>query len=240
MEPVLAVSFDFGQTLASLDPELLARRLRERGLTADPGRLDAALPGAFAAADATVRAGGPGHPWKLFMATVLATAGVAGDVGAAVDWLWDQQPTRNLWRRPIPGMIELCRELVSAGVPVGLLTNSEGRAAELIAELGWDDALRVIADSGRLHLEKPDPAIFAWMVDALGVPAARVVHVGDSVGADVQGALSAGLRAVWFGSAAAGSPAAPEGVPPGVPVTRSAAELRAVLSSLGLPVGAPR
>jgi FMN phosphatase YigB (HAD superfamily) len=47
-------------------------------------------------------------------------------------------------------------------------------------------------------MEKPDPRIFAWMAEALGVEAASVVHIGDSVAADVRGALGAGMRAIWY------------------------------------------
>jgi len=238
MVPVAAVSFDFGQTLASLDPAMLARRLGEIDVAADVIRLEGALPGAWTAYDAAVRAGTSGHPWKLFMATLLEGAGVAEAARArAVDWLWDEQPRQNLWRRPVPGMIELCRALRARNVPHGVLSNSEGRLAELVAEMGWSADLPLVGDSGRLGMEKPDPAIFAWMAGELGVPAAAVVHVGDSLGADVQGALRAGMRAVWFSVPTAGSSTVPDGLPAGVPVARSADELRAILMELGLPLG---
>lgn len=237
MEPAAAVSFDFGQTLASMDPVMLARRLAEIDVAADAARLEAALPGAWAAYDAAVRAGHGGHPWKLLMATLLTGGGVAeGDRARAVDWLWDEQPKQNLWRRPLPGMIELCRDLTRSGVPVGVLSNSEGRLAELIAEMGWSGDLPLVADSGRLGVEKPDPAIFAWLAERLAVAPSRIVHVGDSLGADVMGALRAGWRAVLFLMPGAGSPAAPDGVPPGVAVARSADELRAALLDLGVPL----
>jgi HAD superfamily hydrolase (TIGR01509 family) len=230
-----AVSFDFGQTLASMDPAMLARRLGEIGVAADADRLEAAVPAAWAAYDAAVRRGVSGHPWKLLMDTLLAQAGVAEtDRGRAVDWLWDQQPLQNLWRRPVPGMIALCRELRAAGVPHGVLSNSEGRLAELVAEMGWTADLPLIGDSGRLGMEKPDPRIFAWMAEQLGVPAGSIVHVGDSVGADVQGALGAGFQAVWFSEE---GPPVPASLPPGVPVARSAAELRAILIDRGIRLG---
>jgi HAD superfamily hydrolase (TIGR01509 family) len=47
-------------------------------------------------------------------------------------------------------------------------------------------------------VRKPDPRAFGALVAALGVPAADIAHVGDSVPADVEGALGAGLRAVWL------------------------------------------
>jgi FMN phosphatase YigB (HAD superfamily) len=142
---IRAVTFDFGQTLCELDTALLAQRLAERGITVLAERLEAAVPDAWRAYDAAIKAGLGGHPWKTLMTRLLEGAGVGrvtpqppgGPVDSAVDWLWTEQPRRNLWRRPIPGMIELVRELRGAGVPVGVISNSEGRLAELIAEVGW-------------------------------------------------------------------------------------------------------
>lgn len=199
--PARAVSFDFGETLATLDVNLLAARLSERGVTALPENLEAALPAAWASYDQRIRAGGSNHPWKHFMETLLegsASIGAATQRAELAGWLFEEQPSRNLWRRPIPGMIEICEDLARAGVPFGVLSNSEGKLAELIDEMGWSTVLRVVGDSGRLGVEKPDGRIFAWMADRLGTPAEGIVHVGDSRAADVDGALAAGMRAIWF------------------------------------------
>ncbi|NUP05084.1 MAG: HAD family hydrolase [Polyangiaceae bacterium] len=225
--PIRAVSFDFGQTLASLDASMLLTKLVRRGMRADVGHLERALPVAWAAYDAAVRAGIAGHPWKLFMRTLLEEARCepASAVDAAVDFLWDDQPTANLWRRPIAGMIELCRELKSDGMRIGILTNSEGRAAELVAELGWAGIFDTVVDSGRVGVEKPDPRIFAMMAEQLEHPQNEIVHVGDSLGADVKGAVRAGMRAVWFGGRAADAPE-------GVLVCAAATDLREALAAL--------
>src|SRR5215510_4347729 len=98
-------------------------------------------------------------------------------------------------------MMELVRELSRAGVPVAVLSNSEGGLAELIEELGWGGIFGAVADSGKLGFEKPGREIFAWTAERLGVPIERVVHVGDSLEADVRGALAAGMGAVWFRTA---------------------------------------
>lgn len=205
---VRAVSLDFGQTLAELDTAMLAARCAERGVAVTTEALDGSVMVAWRAYNTAVRAGLGGHPWKLLMHTLLEGAGVAeGPRGELVDWLWDEQPRRNLWRRPIPGMIELARRLRASGVAVGVLSNSEGRLAELAAELGWERDFDVIADSGRLGIEKPDPRIFAWTAERLGAPMEQVAHVGDAWSADFLGARAAGMRAVLF----RGDAAMPEG-----------------------------
>ena len=200
---LLAVSFDFGQTLAELDTAMLARRIETRGIPASADALEASVPAAWVAYNEAVTAGISGHPWKLLMTTLLRRAGMTLSEPAMadlVDVLWDQQRISNLWRRPVPGMIELVRELRRASVPVAVLSNSEGRLAELADELGWLHDFIAIADSGRLGMEKPGREIFAWAAAQLGAPLEAVVHVGDSVAADVVGALSAGMSAVWFGA----------------------------------------
>ena len=195
-----AITFDAGQTLVELDTAMLSARLGERGVACTAAALERALPGAWKHHEAAVAAGAK-HPWKEMMTALLEGAVVAGSA-PHVDWLFDQQPTRNLWRRPVEGMRMLVEELHAARVPMAVLSNSEGRLEELLVELDWARLFVAIADSGRLGVSKPDPGIFAWTCERLGVAAEDVVHIGDSREADVEGAIAAGLRAVWFGPAA--------------------------------------
>src|SRR4030067_31383 len=51
--------------------------------------------------------------------------------------------------------------------------------------------------SGATRRYKPRPAIFEAALQALGMPAQDIVHVGDSLTADVAGAGRRGVRAVW-------------------------------------------
>jgi putative hydrolase of the HAD superfamily len=53
-----------------------------------------------------------------------------------------------------------------------------------------------IFDSTVIGVAKPDPRIFEMALDALAVPAAHAIHVGDTPGADVDGARAAGVRPV--------------------------------------------
>lgn len=51
--------------------------------------------------------------------------------------------------------------------------------------------------AGDLGVAKPDPRIFQEALDRLQLTAAEVLHVGDDPQLDVQGAVNAGLPAVW-------------------------------------------
>jgi putative hydrolase of the HAD superfamily len=50
-------------------------------------------------------------------------------------------------------------------------------------------------DAGML---KPDPRIFALLLEQAGLEAARALHVGDDAVADVEGARRAGVTPVWL------------------------------------------
>jgi HAD superfamily hydrolase (TIGR01509 family) len=222
----MIVTFDFGQTLAELDHEFLAKRVAERGALLDPVRSRRAIPLAAKAYDA-MKARGHAEAWASMVQTLLEHGGVTTPVELAA-WLWKEQPAKNLWRKPIAGMFELGLELHGKGVKMGILSNSEGRLAELVEELGKTALFPVIIDSGRVGIDKPDRRIFELAAERLGAKTSELVHVGDSWEADVLGAVGAGARAIWFGHA--------DGriLPERVMAGSNAAEVRAALASLGL------
>jgi putative hydrolase of the HAD superfamily len=240
-----ACSFDFGQTLASLDTRLLSEKLGRRGVVALEAELDAGLRAAWATYDQAVRAGLGGHPWRVFMRALLEPVARDGEaplearrLDETVEWLWSEQPKENLWRKPIDGMLQLCRDLAGRGVPIGVLSNSEGKLRELIAEMGLSELLPLVADSGVLGIEKPDRRIFEWLGREIGVELGSVVHVGDSLEADVEGAIAAGMFAIWFSPSGGAGRADPSRVSSleRVRICGDAAEVRGVLAELGLPV----
>ncbi len=228
-----AVTFDLGQTLVELDHELLARRIAERGGRVEKRVLERETPASWQAYNEAKRSGMEGREaWLGFMVTLLSRSGLPGDqCRELAEWLWTEQPKHNLWRKPIPGMLEIADTLERAGVPVGVVSNSEGRIAELFEELGWSGRFRCIADSGRLGFEKPDARIFEWAAGRLGVAPDELVHVGDSWEADVRGALGVGARVIWFPADEARE------LPPRVAACRTPDEVRGALAAFGVPLG---
>lgn len=218
------VTFDAGLTLVELDLDFLARRLAERGVRREPAALRAAAPRAWQRYDERVDAGGAhGRLWHDLLSEIIGAADPA-----VVDWLWAQQPTANLFRAPIADMVELARALRARGVRTAVLSNSEGGLAGLLGEVGIADAFDVIVDSGRIGMEKPDPAIFRYTLAQLGVaPDAPAIHIGDSWSADVAGALAAGWRAIWYGRRAVAV------ADPRVAYARDATETAAALAKFG-------
>ena len=69
---------------------------------------------------------------------------------------------------------------------------------EKLAASGLADRFDVVVVSGELGTAKPDPSVYAHALDALGAQPGGAVMVGDSLRNDVDGALAAGLGAVWL------------------------------------------
>ena len=233
--PSRIVTFDVGLTLVELDLDFLATRVAERGIHVDPAALRVAAGPAWARYDARVEArdGSHGELWRDLFVTLLEGAGATG-VADTVEWLWSQQLTRNLFRRPIADMIALVRELAARGVTVAVVSNSEGRLAELLTEIGIADLFAAIVDSGRLGIEKPDPRIFDHVLELVGGTRDRAIHVGDSWSTDVAGALAAGWRAIWYGQRASAAVVARSPDRPRVAVATDAAGVRAALAAFGI------
>jgi YjjG family noncanonical pyrimidine nucleotidase len=98
----------------------------------------------------------------------------------------------------LPGALETVREL-AAKYPLALITN--GIAAvqnKRFAASPITPYFRSIVISESLGIAKPDPRIFAPALEKIGVEAADVLYVGDSVTSDMAGARNAGMDFCWI------------------------------------------
>jgi putative hydrolase of the HAD superfamily len=69
---------------------------------------------------------------------------------------------------------------------------------DALRTLGIEQIFSAVVISAEIGIAKPDPAIFAFAIDQLGVKPEHVWHVGDSLRSDAGGAKAAGLIAVWL------------------------------------------
>lgn len=95
--------------------------------------------------------------------------------------------------------LKVLPDLKAAGYRLGLVSNYNhgGVLREALARLGLLGSFDAIVVSGEVGVLKPHPRIFHAATDALGVTPSEAVMVGNDLDADVKGARSAGLRAVW-------------------------------------------
>ncbi|NNN06492.1 MAG: HAD family hydrolase [Elusimicrobia bacterium] len=106
----------------------------------------------------------------------------------------------------------------------GIVSNFYGNLDGLLRAEGLRDLFGVVADSGALGAQKPDPAIFLHAAHALDSLPQDCVMVGDSIARDVRGAAAAGMMSVLV-CAHEKAPAAGQSW-----TVRSVAELETVLS----------
>jgi len=106
----------------------------------------------------------------------------------------------------VPGVLRAL-----GGVPMAVVSNADdAMLREILARnrLAFD----VVVSSEACRAYKPASAIFEVAVRELGVPPREVLHVGDSLDADVAGAQRLGMATAWVNRA--GEAARPEGPRP--------------------------
>jgi len=121
-------------------------------------------------------------------------------VAGAVEHLRDAYVIGGLWSHLIDGSKDGLGRLVSSGIPVGIVSNSDGTIERRLREMGVLQVgrgagieVRCVIDSGAVGVEKPDPEIFDYALEALDLPPNGVWYVGDTPGFDVVAADRAGL-----------------------------------------------
>jgi HAD superfamily hydrolase (TIGR01509 family) len=86
---------------------------------------------------------------------------------------------------------------------LGVISNADGKIAEILGRCGIADCFETITDSGIVGKEKPHPAIFKAAVRSLGVTPEESLYTGDVYSVDYLGATRFGMQAVLFDVAGA-------------------------------------
>jgi putative hydrolase of the HAD superfamily len=86
--------------------------------------------------------------------------------------------------------------LAARGLRLAVISNWDERLRTLLGRLGLDSRFQTIVVSSEVGHAKPHPAIFAEATARLGLPAGRILHIGDNPEADLRGARDAGLHAL--------------------------------------------
>jgi putative hydrolase of the HAD superfamily len=131
---------------------------------------------------------------------VLGELGIEADPALAATLLVDA-----IAFRAYEDAAPLLAGLAAAGVGVAVVSNWDCSLPQALAAAGIE--VDHVVASGSSGASKPDPAIFRAALRALGVDAARALHVGDTEETDGAGARAAGIdvRIVDRGGGAAGA-----------------------------------
>jgi putative hydrolase of the HAD superfamily len=169
------------------------------GIAVDRGRLDAAHYTAIAAWDRSTEA----ELWRPYVAAYFEAAAFPAPQPEASLPALEAAFQSTIWSRPIAAGIAALRALARVGIPIGIVSNADGRVEPLLRELGVCQVgagpgveVGIVVDSTVVGFEKPDPRIFEMALRALAVAPERAIHVGDSRRADVAGAIAAGVTPV--------------------------------------------
>ncbi|CAN5199414.1 YjjG family noncanonical pyrimidine nucleotidase [soil metagenome] len=234
--PLKAVFLDIGDTVMRPNPSwehVYALAFEEFGISVEMSDLYAALRHAYRHGGWGMEAGFEPSEETSFRRTVEIDA-------AAIEQLGLEPMPDAFYRRLaelfmvtthwhiFPDAPEALTGLKERGLIVGAVSNWVWNLPELLHSLELVPHFDFIAASARVGFEKPDRRIFEWALEQAGVDPGSVIHVGDHVDADVEGARNVGIDGVLIDRA---ERYAPDELPDGVPVIRSLDELLPIVDA---------
>jgi len=202
MIPPQAIFFDVGNTLLFRDQSVILAPLHQRGIVPTTSQLHAVERKTKREFDESVLRGGDvDHGFWYTYYTHLLEDFHSPDIGVEDASLRDQlvNATRISanWCEILPRTREVLLRL-RPRYKLGVISNADGKIANVLAHCGIADCFETITDSGLVGSEKPNPAIFKAALHSLGVDAAQSLYVGDVYSVDYFGATRAGLQAILF------------------------------------------
>ena len=130
--------------------------------------------------------------WRASVAEDLAdSGGLTAETAGSLVAAWSAM--RSVPDENIVALLELAREVV----PVALVSNATDRLEADLAEAGLGHLRDNLVNTSRIGFAKPDPRVYAYAAQQVGVPARRCLFVDDTA-ENVEAARAAGMRAVHF------------------------------------------
>jgi HAD superfamily hydrolase (TIGR01549 family) len=199
-----AFFFDFGDTLASTDPPFIFRiamAMRKAGFDITDREFETE----YVKADYKLflkhkEMGGisPRQHREWFFPLLYDSLAPIPDINRFREDVRREMSGINFSRSLVAGAAEILDFLKGRGYLLAVISNNDGYTEEKCEEVGIRRYLDYVFDSTRLDMVKPDPGIFKYAADRMGISPSEAVHVGDMYGTDVMGALHAGADVIWF------------------------------------------
>ncbi|HWE36953.1 MAG TPA: HAD family hydrolase [Isosphaeraceae bacterium] len=201
-EDIGGIVLDAVGTLIEASPSVAvayAEAARRQGVEVDPGLVRERFRQHFGADEADELRGALSTDearerdrWRRLVGLVLPEL---PDPARGFDELWGHFARPDAWRcfDDVPAALDA---LERAGVAVRIGSNFDGRLRSVVAGLpalaGRSGGVVISSEVG---VRKPHPGFYRAAVASLGLPAGRVLFVGDDPGHDVEGPRRLGLRA---------------------------------------------
>jgi len=195
--PLKALFLDVGNTLLFPDREEMLRPLHERGafpsedLLQEIERLTKREFDSLLESNSAVDHGF----WQIYYSHLLDQLGTP-DETICHDLVTRTRISAN-WCDIRPATREALLRLAEK-YRLGVISNADGKIAEVLDRSGIADCFETITDSGIVGKEKPHPAIFEAAVRSLGVTPQESLYTGDVYSVDYLGATRVGMQAVLF------------------------------------------
>jgi HAD superfamily hydrolase (TIGR01509 family) len=191
------IFFDVGSTLLFANRERMLEPLYDRGFRPPETQLralEAQIKNDF---DAAMEHGAkPDHGlWDLFYQRLFQEIGLR-DEALRQQVIANTRDSMN-WNQIPPGTRETLQQ-IGENYGLAVISNADGRIAELLARCGIADCFQTITDSGIIGHEKPHPVIFATALASMQARPEESLYVGDVYSVDYRGATGAGMDAVLF------------------------------------------
>ena len=202
---IKAVSFDAAGTLFRVRGSVgaaYAAVAARHGVRVDAGEIEARFRSAFrgmppmcfpGSADAELPE--RERAWWRQVVKTAVDAYRFGDFEPFFDDLFEHFARAEAWEL-FADVTPTLSALQARGLRLALVSNFDARLERICEGLGIARCFKVMAISSRVGRAKPDPRIFGFALEHLGLAAAEAVHVGDSETEDLEGARAAGLRSI--------------------------------------------
>jgi HAD superfamily hydrolase (TIGR01509 family) len=195
--PLKAIFFDVGNTLLFPDRQHILAPLHQRQLNQSLEKWHAIERKTKKEFDDILQHDGKADHgfWYLFYSHLLSELGVHDT--ALRDALVNATRVSANWCDIHPGTRETLQRL-GRRYPLGVISNADGKIAQVLERCGIADCFQAITDSGLVGYEKPHPAIFEAALQQMHVSAEQSLYVGDVYSVDYLGATGAGMQAILF------------------------------------------
>jgi HAD superfamily hydrolase (TIGR01509 family) len=195
--PLKAIFFDVGNTLLFPDRPHILAQLYARNLAPNLEQWHAIERKTKKEFDEILQRDGKADYsyWYLFYSHLLEDLDVHDDVlrdemvnstHVSANWCDIRPDTRDILQR------------LGRRYPLGVISNADGKIADVLRRCGIADCFLAITDSGLVGYEKPHPAIFEAALRSMHVAAEQSLYVGDFFSVDYLGATGAGMQAILF------------------------------------------
>lgn len=201
-----AVTFDATGTLLHVPRlvEIYGEVLSRHGFTAEDHDLAGLLPRvwqelACSAEPARDRfashPGGPRGWWRRYLERLCEHLGAPPPSPFAAAELYARFSHGDAYEVH-PEVPAVLAELRRMGLDLVVVSNWDDRLPGVLEELGLSEFFSAVVHSSAVGVEKPHPAIFEHALAGLDRRPEEVLHVGDRVREDVEGALALGMEAL--------------------------------------------